>query len=182
MRKFDQLYFIAIIPPIKLKEELMELKRQFGAKYNCKASLNSPPHITLHMPFRYSEKKEEHLIDVLKKSIQLSPFVVELNGFSAFPPRVIFINTELTDSINLVFDQVKKTMRSLNIFNAGYQDRGFHPHLTIAFRDLKKSIFPKAWEEYEQKSFEATFIVEEVMLLKHNGHNWDEYKAIPLEK
>ena len=182
MRKFDQLYFIAIIPPLQLKEELMELKRQFGSKYNCKASLNSPPHITLHMPFRYSEKKEEHLIDVLKQSIQLSSFDVELKGFGAFPPRVIYIQTALTDPIQRVFEQVKKTMRGLNIFNAGYQDRGFHPHLTIAFRDLKKSIFPVAWKEYEQTSFDTSFKVEEVMLLKHNGSNWEEHKPIPLVK
>ena len=160
----------------------MQVKMDFGKKYNCKASLNSPPHITLHMPFRYPEKKEKHLIEVLEQFIIHPPVNVELDGYACFPPRVIYINTPLTPELNAVFDQVKKTMRSLNVFNAGYQDRGFHPHLTIAFRDIKKSVFPTAWEEYQAKSYSKTFVAERVVLLKHNGKHWEEFKTMPLQK
>jgi 2'-5' RNA ligase len=37
--------------------------------------------------------------------------------------------------------------------------RGFHPHITIAFRDLKKAVFYKAWEEYKSKLFSETLHV-----------------------
>ena len=51
-RKADKLYFIAIVPPSPIYEEAFEQKVYFKTKYNSKASLNSPPHITLHMPFK----------------------------------------------------------------------------------------------------------------------------------
>ena len=55
----QKLYFIAIVPPSPIYDEALEQKEYFKAKYNSKASLNSPPHITLHMPFRWSEKEEK---------------------------------------------------------------------------------------------------------------------------
>ena len=55
------LYFIAIIPPSPIFEQASELKNHFMQQYQSKAALNSPPHITLHMPFEWKEKKEEEL-------------------------------------------------------------------------------------------------------------------------
>lgn len=59
-------YFIAIIPPSPIESDVLALKNFFKEKYNSKASLNSPPHITLHMPFLWKEKKEEELNDALR--------------------------------------------------------------------------------------------------------------------
>jgi 2'-5' RNA ligase len=63
----------------------------------------------------------------------------------------------------------------LNLFNAQYKDQPFHPHLTLAFRDLKKPAFYKAWQEFKEKKCEATFSVTEIVLLKHNGKIWNVY-------
>ena len=48
-------YFVALIPPSPVYEEAQALKEYFREKYNSKAALNSPPHITLHMPFFWKE-------------------------------------------------------------------------------------------------------------------------------
>jgi 2'-5' RNA ligase len=56
------LYFIAIIPPQPVFEETWQLKNHFKEHYQSKASLNSPPHITLHMPFEWKVEKEEMLV------------------------------------------------------------------------------------------------------------------------
>ena len=63
--KIAKLYFLAIIPPSPFYDEALRLKHYFKDEYNSKASLNSPPHITLHMPFEWKEKKEEMLIEKL---------------------------------------------------------------------------------------------------------------------
>ena len=60
--KKEALYFLAIIPPSPLYEEALELKNYFKENYQSKASLNSPPHITLHMPFQWKQEKEEDLV------------------------------------------------------------------------------------------------------------------------
>ena len=60
-----KLYFIAIIPPSPVYEEALELKKYFKEQYGSKAALNSPPHITLHMPFLWNEEKEKKLTERL---------------------------------------------------------------------------------------------------------------------
>lgn len=89
----EQLYFIAIIPPTPVYEDALEQKEYFKTHYKSKASLNSPPHITLHMPFRWREKNENELTQVLRTFCDENRSVtIKLDNFSSFPPRVIFIN------------------------------------------------------------------------------------------
>ena len=58
-------YFIAIIPPSPILEEVQEIKNYFKDKYESRAALNSPPHITLHMPFFWKIDEEDLLISLL---------------------------------------------------------------------------------------------------------------------
>src|SRR5258708_485210 len=86
-------YFIAIVPPSPVFEEVVALKNYFKEKYNSRAALNSPPHITMHMPFLWKEKKEGFLISSLQVfAADQKPATIELSNFTSFPPRVIFIN------------------------------------------------------------------------------------------
>ncbi|MEO0331724.1 MAG: 2'-5' RNA ligase family protein, partial [Bacteroidota bacterium] len=85
------LYFIALLPPKPFRQLAWKWKEYFRDHYQSKASLNSPPHITLHMPFKLQPEEEPELINTLQSVAEnVSPFTVELEGFGAFPPRVIF--------------------------------------------------------------------------------------------
>jgi 2'-5' RNA ligase len=175
-------YFMALIPPAPVFDKALDLKNYFKTKYNSKASLNSPPHITLHMPFRWREEKEQELTDTLEQfESGISPFKVTLKDFNSFPPRVIFIDVISNDALT---DLQKKLLRfckrELNLFNADYKDQPFHPHLTLAFRDLKKSMFAEAWQEFETKPFAEEFLVDRFALLKHNGREWKVLRDITL--
>jgi 2'-5' RNA ligase len=176
-------YFIALIPPSPIFEQAVELKTYFKTKYNSKASLNSPPHITLHMPFRWKEKKEEELGSKLKLFVKnFDPLKVCLDNFAAFSPRVIFINVVADELLNNLQKGIQRfCKKELNLFNANYKEQAFHPHLTLAFRDLKKPNFKLAWEEFSQKEFKAEFIADKVALLKHNGKIWQVFKEFTLE-
>lgn len=179
----QKLYFIAIIPPAPVYEDAVSLKSYFKDNYNSKASLNSPPHITVHMPFRWKEKKESELIKTLGSFFtRFDPQKICLDNFGAFAPRVIFINVVLSEAIAAFQKEVHRfCRRELNLFNALYKEQPFHPHLTLAFRDLKKHAFVKAWEEFKDKEFKAEFIADRIALLKHNGNVWKVYKEFPLE-
>ena len=168
-------YFIALIPPPPVSDDALRLKNYFRDQYNSKASLNSPPHITLHMPFKWKEEKECELIDAFGKfSLGRPSFKIELHNFSAFAPRVIFIDVVSNDALSLLNKELHRfCKRELNLFNASYKDQPFHPHLTLAFRDLKKPMFEKAWAEFQERKFSARFDVESIVLLKHNGKIWE---------
>lgn len=183
LSKKPKQYFLAIIPPSPVYEEALELKNYFKTRYNSKASLNSPPHITLHMPFRWREDKESELIDTLNEfESGLRPFDLQLLNFNSFPPRVIFIDVVANEHLNSLQKKLLRfCKKELNLFNADYKDQPFHPHLTLAFRDLKKSIFTEAWEEFGAKTFSAAFRIEEFTLLKHNGKVWQPHCPIKLK-
>ena len=182
--KVEKLYFVAIVPPSPIYEEAFEQKVYFKTKYNSKASLNSPPHITLHMPFKWVEKNEDEIVSQLTTfAHENSSVAIKLNGFSSFPPRVIFINVEITPELERLQKNLTRYFkRQLNLFNANYKELPFHPHLTLAFRDLKKPNYQKAWEEFVSKNYQATFLASKIALLKHSGSVWEIFQEFDLQE
>lgn len=180
--KEERQYFVAIVPPSPIYEEALQQKEYFKVKYNSKASLNSPPHITLHMPFKWVEKNEDELVEELGRfALANTALTINLNGFSSFPPRVIFINIETTPELeNLQKELHRHVKRKLNLFNANYKELPFHPHLTLAFRDLKKPNYQKAWEEFVDKNYQASFVADKITLLKHSGSVWEVFRHFKL--
>jgi 2'-5' RNA ligase len=181
-KKQEQLYFIAIIPPEPVYTEAQKLKQYFKDTYHSEAALNSPPHITLHMPFRWKESKEHLLVTELARFGATQPALeLTLNNFSAFEPRVIFLDLVKSEPLETLQKLLKRFCKQkLNLFNADYKELAFHPHLTLAFRDLKKPAFYQAWSECKDKKFEATFLVNTLALLKHDGKTWKTFKEISL--
>jgi len=177
-------YFIALVPPSPIYDDALRLKNYFRDQYNSKASLNSPPHITLHMPFRWKEHKEDELVDALSRFVPGRPsFKLQFLNFNNFSPRVIFIDVPENDALSLLHKELHRyCKRELNLFNAVYKDQSFHPHLTLAFRDLKKPMFLKAWEEFKERKFSATFTVDRIALLRHNGKVWDIFREFSFDE
>lgn len=171
------LYFIAIVPPAQIRNEIHLLKESFRDSYQSKAALNSPPHITLHMPFQWKETKEEKLLLALKKfAAGKSDVEVQLNGFSCFAPRVIYINVLESEPLRILQTELHRFCKAeLNLFNAQYRAMPFQPHITLAFRDLKKDKFERAWTEFKERKFTGNFMVKKITLLKHDGKIWSSY-------
>jgi 2'-5' RNA ligase len=178
----EKQYFIAIIPPAPIYDEAWKQKEYFKAHFNSKASLNSPPHITLHMPFRWNERKEDELSSLLAEFSRTCQSVpIKFNNFSSFPPRVIFINVAMNKELQELQQNLQRYCRiSLNLFNANYKTLPFHPHLTVAFRDLKKASYQRAWDEFKNKEFQAEFVADKVALLKHNSKVWLVHRELKL--
>jgi 2'-5' RNA ligase len=173
-----QLYFIALIPPSPVREEVQAYKEYFRDHYHSKAALKSPPHVTLHMPFEWKEAKEKKLITALCEfSTGKKPFAISLNNFSCFEPRVIYMDVNPSDSLAALQADLHRFCKiNLNLFNAQYRDLPFHPHLTLAFRDLKKEEFVKAWAEFREKKYSAGFLADKIILLKHNENHWVPFR------
>jgi len=176
------LYFIAIIPGEPVLNDAQKWKEHFATEYNSKASLNSPPHITLHMPFKCKLKKEQSLIESLTIVARLSSFFdLKVEGFDAFPPRVIFLKVLKTESLKLLNENIHQVMKTqFNIFNADYRNHPFIPHITLAFRDLKKDKFEEAWREFGSKPYQQELHVDQYWLLKHDGKKWQSYQKFSL--
>ncbi len=172
----ESLFFIAVVPPIDVRENVTKLKNELSVRFNSNHALRSPPHITLHMPFRLTEKKYELMVSLIGQTLSgQEPFPVNLRDFDFFEPRVVFVNVLKNDGLDRLFSIISNTMRKVFVFNASYKRSNFHPHMTIGFRDLKKSDFYAAKAFYEKEKFQASFMCSSCWLLKHNGKNWDLY-------
>lgn len=168
-----QKYFIAIVPPKPILEEVLAVKQYVASQYMSKGALRSPAHITLHMPFEYEEDKEQRLTDCLGLFKFGHEVPVELKNYGCFEPRVIFVDVIANELLQgLQKELVEHVKTRLHLLNQAQSMRGFHPHLTVAFRDLKKPLFYKAWEEFKERPFAAHFDCKTVSLLKLSDAGW----------
>lgn len=178
----NQLYFIALIPPSPLRDEIQQLKLDVRDKFGSKHALNAPPHITLLSPFRIEKENVDRLHSMLEVfTLGFNPFKVQFHDFSTFPPRVVFIDVIKSPGLTEVQTKLEKLGRSNpELFNYNYDERPYHPHLTLAFKDLTKSDFYAVWKEFEHQEFRKDFLTEQLFLLKHNGEVWEVSETFPL--
>lgn len=160
-------YFIAIVLPEPCLSEVEALKQELFRDYGLKGALRCPAHITLHRPFVWEQEKEKKLIEVLNQfKFSEKPEIV-LHNFAFFPPRVVFIDVKTEPTlINLHDALVKHVKHNLNLFNEADDKRGFHPHVTVASRDLKKQLYSELSKIFSQRHFTAKLKVNSIQLLK----------------
>lgn len=163
------------MPAETIRSEITRYKELFRDKYNANHALKSPPHITLIPPFRCAAAREQSVIHALDEFSQsVIPFPVILENFNAFIPRVIYVDVKTNTDLEDLFRRLNDfTTEHRNLFGGMKKDGRFSPHVTLAFRDLKKEDFRKAWEEFRHKKIKFDFRADGITLFKHNGKYWE---------
>jgi 2'-5' RNA ligase len=179
--KIIQKYFLALVPPPGILEKVQEIKflirDQFGVKY----ALKSPPHITVKMPFNYNEAKEGVLTEKLQVYLKgQTPFKVRLSGVGTFGKRVIFLNVQKSAEIENFQQGIKVfTKREFHLTDE-LSDRNFHPHMTVAFKDLKPLQFSEVLNLVRDKSLEEEFLATDLVLLRRINREWIIHRILSL--
>ena len=167
------MYFIAIILPPHLDEKILLFKKMMQENHGCKVGLKSPAHITIISPFWMEALKEAELKEDVKNIAKaVSPFTVSTDNFSAFAPRTLFVAVKESSRLNELKDAADNFF-SAKDYGLKKEARPFHPHITIATRDLHKKDFTEAWAYFQNKMFEEGFDADGLSLLKHNGTKWE---------
>ena len=175
------LYFIAIVAPAEINDPVLVWKKYMEEQYGCTVALRSPAHITLVPPFTMKEDRENELGEYLQQfSSAEKSFTINLKDFDNFKPRVIFLHVEPGEALLQLKERLELYLLSLEKFPVKKEERPFHPHITIANRDLNKKDFPKAWAYFQSLSFSATFTADSIYLLKHNNKEWEMAARFPL--
>ena len=167
------LYFVAIVAPAAVNEQVRVWKQYMLDHFNCRVALRSPAHITLIPPFHLQKEQEGTLMSALdhcKKN--MVAFDIMLKDFAAFKPRVIYVDVVPDRRLT----EVKRSVEEL-LYESGFpikkETRPFHPHVTLANRDLKREDFPKAWEYFSNLKYEATFSADNISLLRSGQGGWE---------
>lgn len=175
------LFFLAVVIDGTLGDSITDLKTIMSEKFGSKRALNSPPHITVMPPFRMSENRVKFILipELIKILETYKPFDIELDGFDAFPPKVLYIKPTFNQTLNNLYDQISKT--TPNVLKELKQDwRSYHPHVTIAFKDLTEPAFWEAWAAYKNKPFQAQIHCQELTLLTFRDKKWKTAYTLPL--
>ncbi len=168
------MYFIALVAPEEIEQQVLKWKNFFKERYECSVALKSPAHITIIPPFWMKEHLENDLINSIREfSITKTKFKITLKNFAAFQPKVIFVDVVKNKMLNDLYQSLGDFIISQNKFPIKKEDQPFHPHVTLATRDLYKKAFQEAWEIFSKKKYEALWIVNGISLLGHNKKNWD---------
>ncbi len=173
----NKIYFIALLPTAEVGKEIIKIKQEFAEKYGPTYALKVLPHITLQVPFTADPALEKAFCDELAEFAKSqAPFEVSLNGFGTFPNkqnRVLFINVEKSETMSAMHRQLINFLRKEFGFSTMLARTGFTPHVTVAFKDLEDEQFNKAWPDYETKEYQASFKVNNLYFLRHNGKSWE---------
>lgn len=174
-------YLLVVHPDEEIFNQLKAEKEKFSADYKVSIAAKTLPHITV-ANFLAKESMEETLIKWMHKIISSQPvFRVMLNNYSGFPSsKTVFARVQ----DHQPFQQLASSLQPIN----GYiKDNGLpsarmirHPHMTIA-RSLQPTVYEKAMMDYSRKTFNASFMVDKLVLLKRQNQ-YDKCKHVTVFK
>jgi 2'-5' RNA ligase len=170
-----QLYYLAILPSRRVSERVDALKIYAATHFHSRHALRSPAHITLIPPFHADESR----LAKLSQSLQLVagssiPFLLHLEGFGHFNQGVIYIRVRPSNPLMVLHRAISQHMAAPKQVR-----RHFHPHMTIAHRDLDAHNFGPAFHYFIQGSFSEYALISSVALLKLSQGQWQVDQVFP---
>lgn len=174
------LYFIAILLPQHFDEQIKEYKQWMLEQFKCKVGLKSPAHITLLPPNRVAPENEKLLINMTKEIAENTfSFNISTNNFSSFGRRTLFIDVVPNKTLSALKEKTNERFSQQKSLGLAIDRRPFHPHITIATRDISATAFEQAWDVFRHKNFTENFTASGLSLLRHNGKAWDVLDTAP---
>lgn len=169
-------YLLVAHPNAEVYAQIMAEKQFFSTQFNTQVAIKTKPHITV-ANFLAMEAMEETIIRYTHRVISTKKcFTVTLDRYGAFRPHTIYLRVQ----DHQPFQQLARELRAVDqyIRSNGCPEMKLidNPHLTIA-RRLEKQTYQEAVTVYSEKTFHATFQVNELLLLRRQ-HQFDSCKQV----
>jgi 2'-5' RNA ligase len=168
------LYYIAVVCPEPIETRVKAMKDHMFREYGCIAASKSPAHLTIVPPFRAENDIEPALLDFLSAfNIGIVPFNLQLKNYGHFDNRVLYVDVVSND------DLMQLEKECMQEFSNQFQSiifgmkPAFHPHVTIATRDIPEGKLLEAKDFFEKEHpFEDSFEVASLRLLRLVDGTW----------
>ncbi len=169
------LYYIAAICPDTVNSQVQVFKKYMQDKYGSRAAQKSPAHLTIVPPFKAEEDIEKPLLDfVATYNFGMVPFDIRLNGFNHFGNKVVFVDVMPNESLNAMEKDINMQFGvefPAIIFRT---KPDFHPHVTIATRDIPEERFDEVWAYFQQQQIDALYTCKELSVMKLDRGVWQQ--------
>lgn len=179
MTKDSSLYYIALIPPKPIREDVLGFQAIAEKKFSSKITLRSPAHITLIPPFEATSDELNKISKKITVCIRDNhrPIDTMITGFYHFSNRTILLEVSKSKKLEVLFNDLMLVTSEIT-FNQSYVK--FIPHITIANRDLSPEIFDKAYDYFNHIPYSRNFICEEIALFIFKEGKWSVVKRFDL--
>ena len=168
------MYYIAIACPREVDDKVMVFKKWMKEQFGSVVALKSPAHITLIPPAWINISKETEMLQRFQSfSRDGEELCIRLDGFSHFGKRVLFIRVNENPALQQLQRQTEKHFFQYFEDVLKKDTRPFHPHITIANRDMKPGDFEKAWQYFSEKKFNEAFSAKAISLFKLIQGKWN---------
>jgi 2'-5' RNA ligase len=169
-----QLYYIAIVCPASVNEDILVHKHWMREHFGCKAALKSPAHITLIPSFLMEKRWEDDLVEALSTfHPPIEPLDLTLRDFDHFGSAVVFAHVDPNEQLTALKTALEEHLVQYPDLGIRQDSKAFHAHVTIANRDLQETDFPAAWAHFGPLRYEASFQTGAYALLQLDGARWE---------
>lgn len=173
-------FFVAIVIEAEAGAAITQFKTFAAQHFQTSRALNAPPHLTLVPPFLWPDAQVGALLDCLADAVKsMPPFILQLKNFNCFAPRVIYVDVLPNAALSHLQQALEAQLREQLQLQSDRQ-YSFHPHVTVAFKDLSAAAFPAAWAHFSGLEFEQKVEVNHVALLRFEEHRWQLVSKIDL--
>jgi 2'-5' RNA ligase len=181
-RREMDMYYVTLLCPIDIDEQVHEHKNYMRRTFGCDVASKSPSHVTLIAPFFMSDGKSRELVERLEEfESSVNEVSLTMDGYGHFENRVIFVDVHQSDSLTALQEQLEAYLKNNGFPFIKEAKKPFHPHVTIATRDLTPEHFDAAWPEFDGKEFNAAFTTNTMHLMKLVEDRWIHEKQFVLK-
>lgn len=169
-----ELKLVAIVPPEPLFSFIREEQQYIADTWGPRKALRVPPHLTLVPPISVTEAELIVLESILKDAAAShKTFTLRVNGYDAFMPKVIFIKPAYPKELHMLYTNIIDTViaRIPHVMNK-YPDDTFHPHFTIAYRDLEPDMFKDIWKYFKNKKAKFSVQIHQISIFDKSDAGW----------
>jgi hypothetical protein len=169
-------YLLVVQPGDDVIEKILEEEQFFCEQYNHIHSSQFEPHIII-AHFLVKEVMEPTLVRWIQNICRLqNGFVVTLNNFGGFPPHAIYLRVQEPKPLIKLATAMKMIDSFIQSNDCPPIQITSRPHLAIA-GNLPEHVYNKAIGDYAGKSFNASFGVDKLVLLKGKNGS-DRYEMV----
>ncbi|MEO8172741.1 MAG: 2'-5' RNA ligase family protein [Sediminibacterium sp.] len=169
-------YLLVVHPDAGVYAQVMAEKQFFSAKFDDQMAIKTKPQITV-ANFLAMEPMEDTIIRWMRRVISTKKsFTVTLDQYGAFRPHTIYLRVQDHQPFQQLASELKVVDQYIRSNGCPEMKLITNPHLTIA-RRLESQTYQQAVAVYADKTFHASFTVNELLLLRRQ-HQFDSCKQV----
>lgn len=166
-------YSVAFIPSDPVYSEVKQLSQYVRKQYRAARMSMPEPRIALIDGFNWTDNKEYLLIDALKRfASNHFPIDIDIQHFGYRRNETIYVRlAQESELINLRTHLKNHFDTTIRVEYLEDDNKEYVPCISIGCETLPKTTVNRAWNEFKNRHFEASFIGSRLALIRHEKEN-----------